>query len=575
MSTTVARPVSPRADPVPVPRQLWSQFRYANRNFWRNPFAAFFTLVFPLTFLVVLSAIYGNAVIDEETGLRLAQYTAPVFAVFATCMACYMSLAISLAYARQSGVLKRLRGTPLRPWVQLAGRVLSAVWVAALAVIIMIAVGVVFYDVQIIGANIPALLLTFVVGAACFTALGLAVAAVAPTPNAATAFANASLILLAFVSGIFGIGELPTWMDRIAAVFPLQPFVESFTDGFNPYIDASVPDWGNIAVMAAWLVVGILIARQGLTWEPSGGVLTRRGKRRAASPGAVAEAEAGLADANVPVPAVEPPGAAGPVTVIESGSPSGWGFALGQTRYALAQVVRDPMSVFFSVLFPLLLLSFFAVVSGDDAQWEGLPLAQYLAAAFAVYGVAVAAFVNLAGGIAEQRGQGVLKRLRGTPMPAWSYLVGRIASSLVVGLLTVVLVFGVGSAVFGVTLPPGRWLPTLLAFTLAIMCFASCGLALVSLVDGPQTVVAATLSLLLPLSFVSDIFIAVEEMPAVLNAIGWAFPLRHAVAAAVTATSGAALDGAFWGHLLVLAGWLAGAALVAVRWFHWEPRRSR
>lgn len=574
MSTAVARAAARPADPVPTPRQLWSQFRYANRNFWRNPFAAFFTLVFPLTFLVVLSAIYGNAVIDDETGLRLAQYTAPVFAVFATGMACYMSLAISLAYARQSGVLKRLRGTPLRPWVQLAGRVLSAVWVASLAVVIMITVGVVFYDVQIIAANIPALLLTFVVGASCFTALGLAVAAVAPTPNAATAFANTSLILLAFVSGIFGIGDLPTWMDRIAAVFPLQPFVESFTDGFNPYIDASIPDWGNIAVMATWLVAGIVIARQALTWEPSGGVSTRRGKHRAASPEAAAEAEAGLGDANALEPPVEER-AAGQITVIDSGAPSSWGYALGQTRYALAQVARDPMSVFFSVLFPLLMLSFFAVVSGEDAEWAGLPLAQYLAAGFAVYGVAVAAFVNLAGGIAEQRGQGVLKRLRGTPMPPWSYLVGHIASSLLVGLLTVTLVFGVGAAAFGVSLPPGRWLPTLLVFTLAIMCFAACGLALVSLVDGPQAVVAATLSLLLPLSFVSDIFIAVEEMPAVLNAIGWAFPLRHAVAAAVTATSGGALDGAFWGHLLVMAGWLAGAALVALRWFRWEPRHSR
>ena len=61
---------------------------------------------------------------------------------------------------------------------------------------------------------------------------------------------------------------------------------------------------------------------------------------------------------------------------------------LGQTRYAMLQVVRDPMSLFFSVLFPVLLVTFFSLIYGDEVQWGGLPLPQYLAAAFAVYGVA-------------------------------------------------------------------------------------------------------------------------------------------------------------------------------------------
>ena len=64
-------------------------------------------------------------------------------------------------------------------------------------------------------------------------------------------------------------------------------------------------------------------------------------------------------------------------------------------------------------------------------------------------------------------------------------------------------------------------------------------------------------------------------MPTVLNAIGWTFPLRHAVAAAVTATSGGALDGTFWGHLAVLVLWTGIGLLVAWRFFHWEPRQAR
>jgi len=245
-----------------------------------------------------------------------------------------------------------------------------------------------------------------------------------------------------------------------------------------------------------------------------------------------------------------------------------------QTRYAVVQMLRDPMSLFFAVVFPILLLAFFSVVYGSDVLWGGLPLPQYLAAAFAVYGAGVTAFVNLPGTLAEQRTRGVLKRLRGTPMPPLAYLMGRVLAALLLGLLTVVLVFVVGVTLFSVTLPPSTWLATLLTFVLSICCFAACGLAIVAVIDGPQAVIAVTLSILLPLSFISDIFINVDQLPTVLDAIAWTLPLRHAVAAAVAATSGAALDASFWGHLGVVALWTAGSLLVALRRFHWDPRRS-
>jgi ABC-type multidrug transport system permease subunit len=568
---------------------LAGQVRHANHGFWRTPVAAFFTLLFPLSFLVILSAFYGNEVIDPSTGLRLAQYTTPVFAVFGACMACYVSLASALAYARASGVLKRLRGTPLPPSLHIAGRILSSMWVAAIAVVVMVAVGVAFYAVQIIAENVPALVLTFLVGTACFAALGLAVAAVAPTPNAATAFGNASLILLAFVSGIFGFGDLPDWMERVASVFPLKPFAESFADGFNPYIDASTPDWGDLAVMAAWGIAGAIIARRAMSWEPTLGVGGRRRPRHAPPEDEVPEegratrpemadadglaAPSGSGAPGAHAAAVEP-GLRRPLTVQEPGPPGLGTLVARQTRYAAVQLLRDPMSLFFAIAFPVLLVVFFSSVYGEDAQWGGMALPQYLAAAFAVYGVATSGFVNLPGSIAEHRALGVLKRLRGSPLPPWGYLAGRVLAALVLGLFTVLLVFAVAVALFAVTLPPATWPATLLTFALAIVCFAACGLALVAVVDQPQAVIAATLSILLPLSFISDIFIAVDQMPPVLDAIGWLFPLRHAVAAAVTATSGGALDATFWGHLVVLVAWTIGTALVAWRFFHWELRQA-
>ncbi|HEX6886944.1 MAG TPA: ABC transporter permease [Candidatus Nanopelagicales bacterium] len=542
-------------------RMLLGQVRFCNRGFWRTPVAAFFTLVFPLSFLVILSALTGNEVVDPETGMRLAQYTTPVFAVFGACMACYMSLAMSLAYARHAGVLKRLRGTPLPPAVHLAGRVGSALWVAALAVVIMVAVGVLLYDVELIWQNVPALVVTFAVGAGSFAALGLAVAAVAPTPSAANAFGNASLILLSFISGIFGIGDLPTWMDRIASVFPLKPFVDSFSAGFDPAADATVPDWGNLAVMLAWGVAGAVVARRAMSWEPTAAGL--RPRRR----GSVPEAQEAPTEGTSEVAASVPVG-----TVREVPRPGWPALVVGQVRYAITEIRRDPMALFFSVIFPVLLVGFFGSVYPDDATFKGLPLTQYMAPAFTVYGLATLAFLVLPGTIVDARSLRVLKRLRGTPLPPSAYLTARVCTALLLGLVTAALVFTVAVVLFPVTLPPSTWLASLLVFVLAISCFAACGLALASAIDGRQAIVAAALSILLPLSFISDIFIAVDEMPTVLDAIGWALPLRHAVAAAVTATSGGPLDATFWGHLLMLVVWGIGTALVAARWFHWEPR---
>jgi ABC-type multidrug transport system permease subunit len=365
------------------------------------------------------------------------------------------------------------------------------------------------------------------------------------------AFANSTLILLGFISGIFGIGELPAWMERLASVFPLKHFVEAFSAGFNPYVEAATPDWSSLAVMVAWGIVGTLITWRSLTWEPSAaGEAWHRRRQGGSDEGD----EAQLAQAVAPVALVAAAGI--PLradTVHDTGSPSLGALAWSQTRYAVTQILRDPMSAFFGVVFPVLLVSFFSSVNDPDTTWAGMPLAQYLCASFAIYGVATTGFVNLPGSIADHRALGTLKRLRGTPLPPWAYLAGRVLAALLLGLVTVVLVFAVGVIFFEVSLPPSTWAATLLVFVLAICCFAACGLALVAVVDSPQAVIAATLSILLPLSFISDIFIVgVEQMPTVLNAIGWFFPLRHAVAAAVTATSGGALNATFWLDLAVL-----------------------
>jgi ABC-2 type transport system permease protein len=265
------------------------QFRYHNTLFWRSPVAAFFTLAFPVILLLVFAVVFPNEPIGD-TGLTIAQFYAPALAVFGAVSATYTSLAMTTTIARDEGILKRVRGTPLPPWVYLAGKVLSGVYIAAIAVVVMLLAGVVLMDLQIVAAAVPSLVVTFFVGVACFAALGLLIAALSPTSESTSVIANATLLPLAFISDIFIVTSdgPPGWVRAVANVFPLRHFAVAFVDGFKPAFigDASTWvdyfHWGNLAVMAVWFVIGAALAMRWFTWEPRGAERARR-RRRAAT----------------------------------------------------------------------------------------------------------------------------------------------------------------------------------------------------------------------------------------------------------------------------------------------------
>ncbi len=270
-------------------RLAFLQTRYQNKLFWRTGIAAFFTLAFPLMFLIVFTAVFGNDEI-EPLGITTAQFYAPALAVFAVASATYTNLAVGTAMARDEGVLKRIRGTPLPPAIYMAGRVGSAVWIAFIAVLMMMTVGVVFYGVEIIGSRVPAATVTFAVGVASFAALGLMVAAFVKDGESAPAVANATLLPVAFISDIFlpPTGDAPAWLRFAGDFFPLKHFTTAFSGAFNPLLDGSGFAWSagpgeyaigeHLAVMALWGAAGVFLALRYFRWEPRG--LERTGGRR-------------------------------------------------------------------------------------------------------------------------------------------------------------------------------------------------------------------------------------------------------------------------------------------------------
>lgn len=249
---------------------VWQQLRYHNKLFWRTPIAAFFTLVFPLMLLFLLVALFGNEEI-EGLGLTTAQFSAPGLGVFAAVSAAYTGLAISTATARDRGLLKRVRGTPLPSWAYITGRLASTVYQAAIAVVLMMAVGVVLFEVTIVPRMAPAALVTFVLGVGCFAALGMLVAAISPSGDAAPAITNATLLPLAFISDIFFPMREPTWLEVTARVFPLRHFAVPFRDSFDSAQTGFGFNWLSLGVMLAWGLVAFLVAQRRFRWEPRGG----------------------------------------------------------------------------------------------------------------------------------------------------------------------------------------------------------------------------------------------------------------------------------------------------------------
>ncbi len=265
---------------------FWGQTVYQTRIFVRNPLAAFFTLVFPLMIFLVFAVVFGNDTIDY-LGVTTAQYYAPSMAVFAAVSATYTNLAVGTAYQRDQGILKRMKGTPLPPWIYMSGKIASAVMVAIVSVVIMMSVGVIFFGVQIYARTLPSAVITFMVGVGCFAALGLMVAALVSSGESATAVANATLLPLAFFSGVFIVPaeEAPAWLDAVANFFPLKHFVEPFVAAFNPQLTGAQFFWGSILYMALWGVVGMIIALRYFKWEstPDTSRPSRKKKRAAAS----------------------------------------------------------------------------------------------------------------------------------------------------------------------------------------------------------------------------------------------------------------------------------------------------
>jgi ABC-2 type transport system permease protein len=235
------------------------QVRYENRAFWRNPPAAFFTFAFPLVFMLVFNVLFGEGA---------ARFLTPAIIVFGVVTATFTNLAMTVAIARDAGILKRVRGTPLPAWAYLAGRIGHAVLIASLLVVIVAAFGALAYGVEVPWDTLPAMLLVLVVAAAAFSALGIAVAGVLPNADAAPAVVNAIVLPVLFISNVFtDMSNAPAWLNATSHLLPVRHFADAMLAFYREGAAAGWP-WMEIAVIVAWGAIGVVAALRFFSWEP-------------------------------------------------------------------------------------------------------------------------------------------------------------------------------------------------------------------------------------------------------------------------------------------------------------------
>ena len=250
-------------------RLAWMQVRSSNRLFWRSPMAAFFTLALPMIFLVLFSVIFGSD--GAYGGYAFSQFFAPSMAVYAAVSSTFANLAIKTSFARQYGLLKRVRGTPLPAWVYMVGILGSCLWIAVISVVLMFVVGWAFFGFAMIWDDIGWVVLVFVVGIATFSGLGLAVSSVTKNAESSPAIANGVFLPMTFISGIFiPLDDAPQWLVILGDVLPLKHFAGPFGDAFNPIHVGQVLGWENIAVMGLWLAFATVVVTRFFSWDPRG-----------------------------------------------------------------------------------------------------------------------------------------------------------------------------------------------------------------------------------------------------------------------------------------------------------------
>jgi ABC-2 type transport system permease protein len=239
----------------------------------RTPRAVIFTVLFPIFFLVIFNSVFvgSGEEIKLSGGLRVAAesyFTGGIIA-YSMALSTFSTLAVVLTSQRESGQLKRMRGTPMPPWTFVVGQILAAVAQVAAVTVVLLVIASLAYGVELPASTALGFAIYVVLGASIFCALGIALTVFTPTDDTAGAVAPFTVVMLSFVSGVFiPIETLPGWLEQIGRIFPLFHLADGLQTTLAPGASGIGLGAGNVAVLAVWGAGAIWIAARRFRWEP-------------------------------------------------------------------------------------------------------------------------------------------------------------------------------------------------------------------------------------------------------------------------------------------------------------------
>jgi ABC-2 type transport system permease protein len=240
---------------------------------------------------------------------------------------------------------------------------------------------------------------------------------------------------------------------------------------------------------------------------------------------------------------------------------------------------RIPAAFFFTLGLPLVVLVLVNALFGDGTvgpPGERWPVRQFYTGGLAAFTAVTATYTNLANMVPLRREEGVLKRWRSTPLPRWVYIAGFVVYAVAVAVIGALVMLSVGVVAYDLHVDVAKLPAALVTFLIGVTAFSALGLAVASAVPSAEAAPAVANATILPLAFISDVFVVTDDAPRWVEVVGGIFPLRPFVQAFQGCFNPVAEGSGFDApKLAVVAAWGVAGAVIALKAFRWEPSPGR
>ncbi len=243
------------------------QVRYEQLAFWVNRVGAIFTVGFSVVFLVLLGASAGQSRISYLGNIKLVEYYVPTFVAYGVMAACFTTLAVTVVVRRETGLLKRLRLSPLPTWVMLASIFVSTMIVSLVQVALLLIIGRFGYGVRFPQA-VAAFAVVLLIGIVSFAAMGVAMSTAIPNQETAGPVTSIVFFVLLFLSGAWFPLRSSSGLAKFSNYFPVRHFILAVSAPFESVPGVSPWPWHDLLIVAIWGAGATVFALRRFDWAP-------------------------------------------------------------------------------------------------------------------------------------------------------------------------------------------------------------------------------------------------------------------------------------------------------------------